>query len=236
MSTGTDLVQIEMFTLGPWQTNCYVVTAQSESRASESENSHTCWIIDAGFEPEEMIAAVQQRGLKPERLILTHAHIDHIAGVTQMRAAFGDSMKVMIHEVEANFLNDPNLNLGSMAMMDICVGEADELLDDGDELTLGDSTWKVMYTPGHSPGGITLYEANASIALVGDTLFAGSIGRYDFPTSNGPLLFRAIRERLFTLPDDTKVYPGHGPATTIGQEKRTNPFVGENAPDMLMGG
>jgi len=217
-----EIVDIRMFTLGPWATNCYIVT-------SPRSGSNDCWIIDAGFDPGAMIETVKAENLNPVRLILTHGHADHIGGIPEMREAFGSDVPIMIHEVEAKFLTDPSLNLSQMFMMPFAVDPADAFLEDGQKLTLGEARWKVIYTPGHSPGGVTLYHAESDNAIVGDTLFAGSIGRYDFPTSNGELLFRAIRERLFALPDETVVYPGHGPATTIGEEKRTNPFVGERA-------
>jgi glyoxylase-like metal-dependent hydrolase (beta-lactamase superfamily II) len=130
-----------------------------------------------------------------------------------------------IHEAEADFLLNPDLNLSTFVEMNVTTPPAEELLRGGQTLTLGATEWNVLHTPGHSPGGITLYHAPSHQAIVGDTLFAGSIGRYDFPTSDGPLLFKSIREKLMTLPDETCVYPGHGPETTIGQERRSNPFL-----------
>lgn len=101
----------------------------------------------------------------------------------------------------------------------------DRTLEGGEELTLAGTTWRVLHTPGHSPGGITLVHDASNTAIVGDTLFAGSVGRSDFPTSDPDALVRSIRDTLYALPDDTRVLPGHGPATTIGREKRSNPFV-----------
>jgi glyoxylase-like metal-dependent hydrolase (beta-lactamase superfamily II) len=222
MRSDHEPVDIEVFTLGPWETNCHVVT-------SPSSGSKDCWIIDAGFDPELMIESLQKRGLNPVKLLLTHAHIDHIAGIPQIRDAFGSELPILIHENEKDFLTDPMLNLSGMLAMPLSVPAADGFLEDGETLQLGDATFTVLYTPGHSPGSVTFYHPESGNAIVGDTLFAGSIGRYDFPTSNGPLLFKAIRERLLTLPERTNVYPGHGPATTVGEEKRTNPFVGEHA-------
>ncbi|MCC6908496.1 MAG: MBL fold metallo-hydrolase [Phycisphaerales bacterium] len=208
---------IRSCTLGPWETNCYVVS---------TPGSDECWIIDVGFDPEVLIQLVRRANLRPVRIVLTHAHLDHIAGVRQVLDAFGPVV-LAIHEAEADFLLDPNLNLSSFVEMNITTPPADELLRDGQVLTLGDAQWKVLHTPGHSPGGITLYHAPSNQAIVGDTLFAGSVGRYDFPTSDGALLFRSIREKLLTLPDETRIYPGHGPETTIGRERRTNPFLAD---------
>jgi len=207
--------QIQCFVLGPWQTNCYVVTVP---------NSAICWIIDAGFDPEPMIDAILENGLKPTRLILTHAHIDHIAGVRQIVDTF-ENIPIAIHTDEAAFLTDPNLNLSIMLEQPITTPEPQDLLNDGDHLELEGTHWHIRHTPGHSPGGITLYNVESNQAIVGDTLFAGSIGRYDFPTSDGPALFKSIKDQLLTMPDETIVYPGHGPQTTIGTERRSNPFL-----------
>ena len=205
---------IEGFCLGPFATNCYLVRPGDGS----------CWIVDASFEPRAMIQRVQELGDTPSAIILTHAHADHIAGLAEVKEAFPEA-PVLIHEAEASFLTNPVLNLSAGYGEPLTAPVADRLLKGGETLELGDSSWKVLHTPGHSPGGITLYCEAAKQALVGDTLFAGSIGRYDFPTSDGPTLFKSIQQQLYTLPDDVTAYPGHGPTTTIGREKTTNPFV-----------
>lgn len=204
--------------LGPFETNCYV--AQPEPAMP----GDPCWIVDAGFDPEQLIALVRERSLRPELLILTHAHGDHIAGIREVLAAF-PGLPLLIHEAEREWLADPALNLSLAIGMPVTAPAPDRLLREGDMLTLAGSEWKVLHTPGHSPGGITLYNAADGVALVGDALFAGSVGRTDFPGSDPRTLARSIREKLYTLPDETLVYPGHGPGTTIGVEKRTNPFV-----------
>lgn len=206
---------VKSCTLGPWETNCYVVSLPGRPE---------CWIVDAGFDPDPLIGWVRRAGLRPVRIILTHAHLDHIAGVREVLAQFGP-IPLAIHEAEADFLLDPDLNLSTFVEMNVTTPPADELLKDGQMLALGESQWRVLHTPGHSPGGITLHHAPSKQAIVGDTLFAGSIGRYDFPTSDGQALMRSIRERLLTLPDETRIYPGHGPESTIGRERRTNPFL-----------
>ena len=206
---------VKSCTLGPWETNCYVVSLPGRPE---------CWIVDVGFDPAPLIRLVRQAGLRPLRIVLTHAHLDHIAGVREVLAQLGP-IPIAIHEAEAGFLLDPVLNLSTFVEMNVTTPPADELLRDGQTLALGDSQWRVLHTPGHSPGGITLHHAPSHQAIVGDTLFAGSIGRSDFPTSDGEALFRSIRERLLTMPDETRIYPGHGPETTIGQERRSNPFL-----------
>ncbi|MFG0328659.1 MAG: MBL fold metallo-hydrolase [Phycisphaerales bacterium] len=207
--------QIDCVTLGPWETNCYVVRAPTSS---------ACWIVDAGFEPAALIRHVRDQGLEPEKLILTHAHLDHIAGAREVVEAFG-GLPISIHEAERDWLSDPTLNLSAFVEMNITAPEATDLLEDGQPLTLDGHQWIVLHTPGHSPGGVTLVHNDSRQAIVGDTLFQGSIGRFDFPTSDGDTLIRSIRERLMTLPDDTRVLPGHGPETTIGQERDSNPYV-----------
>ncbi len=132
---------------------------------------------------------------------------------------------MLVHENEAAFLTDPGLNLSGDYGLPMASRGPDRTLRGGEELRLGPSKWQVLFTPGHSPGGITLYCAQAGAALVGDVLFAGSVGRFDFPTSNESDLVRSIREVLYRLPDETKVYSGHGPPTTIGREKKSNQFV-----------
>ncbi|MEO1129666.1 MAG: MBL fold metallo-hydrolase [Planctomycetota bacterium] len=206
---------VEGFALGPYATNCYIVRLPGASE---------CWIIDAGFTPAPLVEAVQAHGLTPTRIILTHAHVDHIAGLSEVRATF-PGVPVAIHAQEQEWLNDPVRNLSAAFGQPITSAPAEELLEGGETLDLNGVPFHVLHTPGHSPGGITLHQPDAAIAIVGDTLFAESVGRTDFPTSDPQQLVTSIRKSLYTLPDDTAVLPGHGPATTIGHEKRCNPFV-----------
>jgi glyoxylase-like metal-dependent hydrolase (beta-lactamase superfamily II) len=208
---------IERFTLGPFETNCYLVY---DTRGPQSP----CWVVDASFEPAQMVRKVQDLQLRPEALILTHAHVDHIAGVNEVLAAFPGT-PVWIHQAEADWLQDPMKNLSSMMGQPITAQPASRTIGAGDLLKLQSSEWTVLHTPGHSPGGITLHCAGAGVALVGDSLFAGSIGRTDFPGSSFPVLERSIREQLYRLPGETRVLPGHGPETTVQRERLSNPFV-----------
>lgn len=212
------MVNIECFTLGPFATNCYVVDIGGPA----------CWIVDASFEPGELIEHVRERGLRPQAVVLTHAHVDHIAGVAEVRRAFPGT-PVWIHGAEREWLNDPVLNLSAMMGMPVTSPGPDRELAEGEILKLGgagaESTWKVIHTPGHSPGGITLWCEAEGLAIVGDSLFEGSIGRTDFPGSDHGTLMRSIREKLYVLPEATRVYPGHGGETTIGRERKSNPFV-----------
>lgn len=215
---------IQGFPLGAYETNCSVVSVPGRS---------DCWIVDAGEQPAELLSHIQSQKLKPVALILTHAHPDHIAGIPDVLAAF-PGLPVQIHEAERDWLTDPRLNLSAYLGEPIVLDPPTTLLRHGDRLTLAGLDWHIRHTPGHSPGSITLYcpaspqaggEAGPGVALVGDALFAGSIGRTDFPGCSFERLERSIREQLYTLPDDTVIYPGHGPGSTIGREKRTNPFV-----------
>ncbi|MDX2147175.1 MAG: MBL fold metallo-hydrolase [Planctomycetota bacterium] len=209
-------LRIETFALGSFLTNCYVVYV---------EGSSACWIVDASFEPTELIHAVRSRELAPEAIILTHAHVDHIAGVSEVRQALGP-IPVWMHDAERDWLREPKLNLSWMMGQLVTAPGPDRTLSDGETLTLSGTQWRVLHTPGHSPGGISLVCAGASLVLAGDTLFAGSVGRTDFPGSDHDTLMTSIRTKLFALPDATRVLPGHGPETTVGQERRSNPYVG----------
>ncbi len=227
------MLKIETFCLGDWQTNCYVLQdiAGHEADQNGSDNpgksgggGGECWIVDAGFYPAPMLSFIHEHDLVPTRVVLTHGHVDHIAGLAALRAVWPD-LPIYIHEAEADFLTDPRLNLSAALSTPVVAPSATELLQHGQTLTLGDTTLQLIHTPGHSPGGLTLYDAGSASALVGDALFSGSVGRTDFPTSDGDLLLRSIRERLYVLPDATTVYAGHGPTTTIGREKVGNPYV-----------
>ncbi|GJM19917.1 MAG: hypothetical protein DHS20C14_21300 [Phycisphaeraceae bacterium] len=209
---------VRAFALGEYMTNCYVVRPIPDAAGGP------CWIADCGSEPGELLDYVQHEGLEPEVIVLTHAHLDHIAGLFEARTRLG-SVPIWIHRAEEAWLGNPLLNLSALTGRPVTGPEPDRLLDDGDELTLCGQAWRVAHTPGHSPGGISLIHEPSRQAIVGDALFAGSIGRTDFPGSSLETLITAIRERLYTLPDDTAVYPGHGPDTTIGTEKLHNEFV-----------
>jgi hydroxyacylglutathione hydrolase len=213
---------IACFPLGMYETNCYVL--RRATSGNEPDHPEPCWVIDVGYDPDPLIAYIKEHRLEPKAVVLTHAHCDHIAGLDQFRSLF-PGVEVMLHKDEAAFPQDPTLNLSAFSGDPRTVAPADRTLEGNETLEMAGATWTLSHTPGHSPGGITLYSEQEGVALVGDTLFAGSIGRHDFPTSKYPDLERSIREKLYTLPPETRVLPGHGPATTIGQEKATNPFV-----------
>jgi glyoxylase-like metal-dependent hydrolase (beta-lactamase superfamily II) len=219
-------LHIETFCLGDWMTNCYVLHVRPEKRGGvpPAAAPTPCWAVDAGYQPQPMIHYIQSHGLALQQVVLTHGHLDHIAGLTLLRAAFPDAA-IAIHEADAPFLTEPELNLSAMMDEPVTAPAATVLLRHGQTLDLDGSCFEVRHTPGHSPGGIALYQPEAGVVLVGDTLFALGVGRSDFPTSDGGALLDSIRTQLLTLPDDTEVLPGHGPPTTIGTEKRSNPFL-----------
>ncbi len=214
---------IRRFALGQWMTNCYVLHAPGTGGAAPARGRE-CWIIDAGFEPGPMIEYIQEQKLMPRQVILTHAHLDHIAGLNLIRGTW-PQVGILVHREEQEFLTEPELNLSADFDEPVITPPATGLLSHGQRLELEGLVFEVRHIPGHSPGGVCLYQAQAAAVFVGDVLFNGGIGRYDFPTSDAERLVDSIRTQLYTLPDATRVYPGHGPATTVGQEKGHNPYV-----------
>ena len=208
-------MKIDYLILGGYQTNCYVLR--------QNDAAQDCLIIDPGLEADELLDFLDEQKLNPLAVILTHGHIDHIAGVTALRSRFPE-IKLYIHKLDANMLSEPVNNLSTMTGAGFTTEPEDVSLQDGDEIDLAGVKLLVLHTPGHTPGGISLYSKEARVVFVGDTLFADSIGRTDFPGGSMSQLLNSAREKLFTLPEDTEVYPGHGPATTIATEKAHNPF------------
>lgn len=202
----------------PWQTNCFLV------HFPESADPHACWCVDVGGQPQPMLQAMQRLGLVPQAIVLTHTHVDHIAGVRDLLKSTGP-LPIWVHRDEQAWLLDPELNLSEAAGLPSTTPAAERLLEHDQTIELAGQPWRVIHVPGHSPGSVGLYHAPSELLIGGDALFSGSIGRTDLPGGNHDQLLESIRTRFYTLPDSTKVLPGHGPATTIGQEKRSNPFV-----------
>jgi len=189
----------------------------------DGEAAADCLVIDPGLEADALIDFLMANELNPVSVVLTHGHIDHIAGLAPLRERYPD-LKVCIHELDARMLTESRSNLSLLMGMMFRTEPADVMLRENDFVEQAGVKLVVLHTPGHSPGGICLYSEEDGVAFVGDTLFAGSIGRTDFPGGSMSQLLASIRDKLFTLPDETKAYPGHGPATTIAQEKAHNPF------------
>jgi len=186
-----------------------------------------CWIIDPGLPPqaELIVQHIRREELQPAAIMLTHAHPDHIAGIDEVRDQLGP-IPVYLAREEWPALTDPKANLSRLVGRDL-VTKVDDPLDlaPGSAMELDGTVWNILDTCGHSPGGRTFYCEELRVAIVGDALFAGGVGRVDFPNSSGERLLRNIRTSLMSLPDDTRVLSGHGPETTIGREKTTNPYV-----------
>jgi glyoxylase-like metal-dependent hydrolase (beta-lactamase superfamily II) len=214
-------VVFETLKVGGILTNCYVL----------ADKGPEALVIDAGAEPERIIALLESKSLEPAMLLVTHGHADHIEGNAALKARY-PRMQIAIGRDDADGLVSARKNLSIFVGMNITSPPADRLLTEGDVISVGGIALRVIETPGHSPGSVSLYidDLDGAPALFsGDVLFARSIGRYDIAGGDWPTLERTIREKLFTLDDNTVVYPGHGPATTIGEEKRSNPFVGSTA-------
>jgi glyoxylase-like metal-dependent hydrolase (beta-lactamase superfamily II) len=202
--------------LGPLDNNTFVVGHPGTREAA---------VIDVGFEPERAIAAVREAGLTVRYLLNTHAHYDHVAGMRTVQKALGGSY--WLHPADQPLLDRVNQQAAAFGFPMVEPPEDVHDLADGVTLPLGDQQLEVMHTPGHSPGGVCFRWGDWLWA--GDTLFAGSIGRTDLPGGSFEELERSIRARLFPLGDAVEVFTGHGPFTTIGRERRSNPFVGEAA-------
>jgi len=198
-------------TVGAFQENCYLLTEPRGAR---------CVIIDPGAEPERIIAAVERSGAVPQAIWLTHAHLDHVGAISGLRRRW--DIPVYLHPLDEPLYATASRQAALYGLPFEQPEPADNTLGEGDVLELGDLRFSVMHAPGHAPGHVVFH--GHGIALVGDCLFAGSIGRTDLPMSN-PRDLAVSLERIVALPEDTVVYPGHGPVTTIGTEARSNPFL-----------
>jgi glyoxylase-like metal-dependent hydrolase (beta-lactamase superfamily II) len=212
-------VQILTIESQPFAENSYVVW---EDRGTD------CFVIDPGFEPELIREALNDRGLTLSAIVCTHGHCDHIAGNAALKRAYPNA-RIIIGAGDAPMLTDSMLNMGAPFGFDVTSPPADELVSEGEKLTVAGVEMEVFEVPGHSPGHVVyvIRKTNPVTVLGGDVLFRGSVGRTDFPGGSFEQLKTGIQRVLWPLPDSTVVYPGHGPVTTTGREKRTNPFVAE---------
>ncbi len=209
-------IRIEGAVLGMLGTNCYFI---------ENEETDEVVIVDPADDAGAIKNWCRSNRKRPAAILLTHGHYDHILAAEELRRAF--SVKIYAAEAEKALLEDASMNLSAAWSRPVTL-KADEFLKDGDVLSMAGTDIEVIATPGHTAGGVCYYVREAGVVLSGDTLFAGSYGRTDFPTSSMSELARSVRERLLTLPEDTRVCPGHGEGTTIGYEKQYNPLTGRN--------
>jgi len=206
------MAKLHTLVVGRLQTNCYIL--QSDS---------TALVIDPGDEPERILRFIDDIAVKPSKIVATHTHFDHVLGVNTIRAKL--NIPFLIHRDDLSMLESMQSRVRQFMSFRVPPPpKVDQFLADGESITIGQDRVKVIHTPGHSPGSISL--AGQGFVLTGDALFNQSIGRTDLPGGDLDTLIRSITDRLFSLNDDTIVYPGHGPETSIGDEKLTNPFVG----------
>lgn len=211
------MLKVTAFTFNPFQENTYIITNDKKE----------CWIVDPGMygadEERKMFDYIESNSLTPIQIINTHAHIDHILGIDALKQKY--NIPFGMHKLDEPVLSN---GTGAAMMFGIKMGAnpvADFYISENEKLLLGDAEIEVRFAPGHSPGSIVFYSKDDNWLLGGDVIFNGSVGRTDLPGGNHDTLMKSIREQLYTLPNETVVYSGHGIKTTIGQEKKSNPFV-----------
>ncbi len=212
------MLRVASFTFNPFQENTYLIINEAKQ----------CWIVDPGMngadEDKVLFSYIEENELIPQAIINTHAHIDHIFGVQSIKAKY--NIPFGLHEDDTPVLNNAKGTAMLFGFTFPQIPLPDFLIKEG-SFSIGEDTLEVRLAPGHSPGSIVFYSESSKFVIAGDVLFQGSIGRTDLPGGNHNTLLESIRNQMYSLPDNTMVYPGHGAITTIGIEKRTNPFVQE---------
>lgn len=207
-------MKVEILSLGPIGTNCYIVSYHEQ-----------CLIFDPGAEAKVVEKYINDHQLEPQAILLTHAHFDHVGAVDSLRKRY--KIDVYLHEAEEDWLEKPELNRSVLFFGEagaVRTAKPDRLIDVG-RWEIGNFNFEVVHTPGHSPGSVSYIFHDAQFVISGDTLFNQGIGRTDLPEGDFQQLMLSIFNHLYTLPDDFTVYPGHGPETSIGSEKHSNPFT-----------
>jgi hydroxyacylglutathione hydrolase len=207
-------VILETLTVGPFQENCYVIGDEETLEGA---------VVDPGDEAVRIALAVEQTNLEIGRILITHAHIDHVGAVAALADEY--ACPVLMHREAEPMLEQLPTQAMMMGLRFGKVPSVDHYLEDGQVLEVGGLKLEARYTPGHAPGHLAFYAESEAVVFAGDALFAGSVGRTDLFGGNMEVLMRSINERLMTLPDETQVFPGHGPQTTIADERRHNPFL-----------
>jgi hydroxyacylglutathione hydrolase len=208
----------EILPVGPLQCNCSILG---------DEHTHEAIVVDPGDDIPRILALLAKHNLTVKQILITHAHIDHIAGAHRLKQITG--APILVHQNDLSQIKMMDEQAKWLGIPTPTVDNPDDTLDDGKLITIGSGetalTGSILHTPGHTQGSVCLYLPTQSLLLAGDTLFAGSVGRTDLPGGNTNQLLRSIHDRLLTLPDEVKVIPGHGPATTISDERLDNPFL-----------
>ena len=204
----------KIFPVGPLQCNCSVIG---------DEQTREAMVIDPGDQVDEILEILRQANLTLKYIVVTHAHIDHVGGAMKLKAATG--APILLNQNDLTLLKMLDIQAAWIGMRPPGAVKIDESLDDGQSLRVGNIVSNVIQTPGHTEGSICLFFPKEKKLIAGDTLFAGSIGRTDLPGGSYEKIMRSLHSRVLALPDDTQVVPGHGPVTTIGRERETNPFL-----------
>lgn len=209
----TDII-IKMMVVGPVGTNCYLV---------HKKGREDCVVIDPGDNGDRIADVIRDEGLTLDSILLTHGHFDHFEGVPELTGRLGG--RVYILDKEMDLISDPMMN-GSMGMMGRGTAiEPEYTVHDGELLSVAGMDFRVIHTPGHTKGGCCYYLEDEGLLFAGDTIFMESIGRTDLPTGNMGEILMSVRERILTLPDETRIFPGHGPVSDVGYEAANNPYA-----------
>ena len=207
-------MRLETLVVGAFQVNCYFYWDETSGQGV---------IIDPGDEETRIFGAVRSAGFTPKAILLTHGHVDHIAAVAPVKEEY--DIPLFVGKGEESLLANPSENVSELIGHPITAPKPDHLLADEEIVAVGPVSFKVLATPGHSPGGVCYLDERDGVLFCGDTLFWGSVGRTDFPGCSHEQLIASIHRKILPLPDEVACYPGHGPATTVGGERANNPFL-----------
>ncbi len=208
------MIQILHLPLGPLQTNCYILACEETMQAA---------VIDPAWNGRSIAATADEKGYAITHILLTHSHFDHVGGLAELKQE--TNAPIYIHPDAVTMLSQADMSARFFGLTVPDPPPADEMLSDGQTLNIGNITVDVLYTPGHAPGHVSFHAPAYHVVFDGDVLFQGSIGRTDLPGGDYNLLIQSITDKLMVMPDETQVLSGHGPATTIGAERRRNPFL-----------